>query len=112
MMALRYIYEQDYLLPGWLDDGGGATAISAWYDHDVSSDRPGGPVIPLYTLEPGFFRDGNDVFWTSLPGGKSMFTTELHPILFIDEDLFYIPMSVRALTQPIQMLRNEIRRVR
>jgi len=111
-MALKYVYEQDYLLPGWMDDGGGAISIYAWYDRDVSSDRSGGPVIPLYTLEPVFVYDNPDMFWTSLPGNKSMFTTELHPIFFIEEDLFFIPMSVRALTQPIQMLRNEVRRVR
>lgn len=102
-MALKYVYEQDYLTPGWADDGGGVLTLSGWYDRDLTDD----PVVPLYVLQPEFFVSEADVFFQMPP-----LTTEVHPILFIEDDFFYIPMSVRALTQPIQMLRNEVRRVR
>jgi hypothetical protein len=116
-LTLFYVYEQDYILQvtgcsGWPDDGGGGMTMFSWYDRDLAGGTQGGVVIPLATLEPGFFQDGDDVFWVTLPGNKSMFTTEIFPEFFIDEDVFFIPMSVRALTQPNQMLRNEVRRVR
>jgi hypothetical protein len=110
-LTLFYVYEQDYLFPGWAEDGGAGMTLFSWYDRDLAGGTQGGKVIPLWVLEPGFFSD-DDMFWVTREGNKSMFTTEVHPQLFIDQDVFFIPMSVRALSQPAQMLRNEIRRVR
>lgn len=104
---MKYLYEQDYIFTGWADEGGGGLTLFSWYDRDLAGGRITDNVIPLYALETVFFIDGNDVFFQVPP-----ITVEILPGLFIDEDVFYQPMSVRALTQPAQMLRNEIRRVR
>lgn len=102
MMTFRYVYEQDYLFTGWPDDGGGAMTMFSWFDHDIANDV----VIPLYILGPGFFVEGDEFFQ------MDPLTTEVTPGFFIDQDVFYHPMSARALKVPVQMLRNEVRRVR
>lgn len=100
---MKYLYEQDYVPYGWPDDGGGSMTTFSWFDHDVAGDK----IIPLYIVEPGFFISDDDKFFP-VPA----LTTEVFPEFFIDQDVFYHPMTIRALKQPVQMLRNEIRRVR
>ena len=102
-MSFKYVYEQDYLSTGWPDEGGGALTMMSWFDRDVTDDH----VVVLWVLEASLVIDGNDVVYTTLP-----ITVEIMPDLFIDEDVFYKPSSVRGLTTPVEMLRNEIRRVR
>jgi hypothetical protein len=100
-LVLYYVYEQDYRLVGWPDDGGGGVTLYSWYDRDLAGDR-----INLFYIEPGFYFE-DDVFLQMPP-----LTTEVTASFFIDEDVFFTPMSVRVLKQPINMLRNEIVRVR
>lgn len=102
-MAFQYVYEQDYLFSGWPDEGGGGLTLLSWFDRDLANDH----VIPLYELEPSRFISDNDSFYVTLP-----ITTETFPGFFIEKDIFYAPVGVRALRQPVQMIRNEIRRVR
>lgn len=102
-MALNYLYEQDYLTIGWPDDGGGGMGMSSWFDRDIADTA----LIVLYVIEPSFFVDAADTFYTGITPIFDVF-----PGLFVDNDVIY-RMSGRSL-DPVrgQMLRNEVRRVR
>ena len=41
-LTLFYVYEQDYLFPGWADDGGAGMTMYSWYDHDLAGGSQGG----------------------------------------------------------------------
>jgi hypothetical protein len=104
-MALFYLYEPDYQTYGFFDDDG-LTNVS-WWDRDLAST-----FIPLFVLGGGddagiSFLVDPDVFFVTQP-------TEIHafPGFFANENIFYVPMSAMALTQPDQMLKNEIIRIR
>ena len=100
-MATKIVYEPQYILSGWFDDGG--MSMYSWFDRDIA-----GTVIPLVRAEVSFFID-LDVF---APYTPPPITVQVLPPFFIDVDTIFQPMSVRALTAPDQALKNEIRRVR
>lgn len=108
-MAFIYVYEQDVIPNGWPDDGGGGMTMPSWFDHDVADDH----IIPLGILEPTFFAE-SDRFYVGTDPDHPMppLTTEITAGFFVEQDVFFQPMSARALRLPAQMLRNEIRRVR
>lgn len=134
-MATQVIYEQQYFLSGWFEDSG--KTLQSWWDRDLASGTPGTVpiVIPLDILEPGFWDDPDVIYLldgsrgtpfppppvgpghlpaTFLPplGPPSGITVWLVADFFNDDDLFFHPMSMRALGPPDQFLRNEVRRIR
>jgi|SRR5215831_17307973 len=102
-MAVKYVYEQDYLTAGWPDEGGGSLTSWSWFDRDVTDDH----LIILYALEAPYLASDLDSFFVTLP-----LDVEVVAGRFVDNDVFYRPSGVRALNQPAQLLRNEVRRVR
>lgn len=97
---MSIVYEPQYIPTGWFDDSGYRKL--SWFDRDLSNDI----VVVLIVLEaPPLFDD--DVFFPLPP-----ITYEVTAGFFDDDDLFFHPMSVRALTKPDQMLKNEVRRIR
>lgn len=101
-MAFKYVYEQDYLPPGWHDDGGGGMTMISWFDRDLADT-----VVPVvYNIAPGFFT-GSDTFYATVPVG-----IQLTAGFFIEQDVIFHASGVRALEATAQMIRNEIRRVR
>jgi hypothetical protein len=98
-MATTIVYEPQYLLSGWADDGG--LSMDSWFDRDLA-----GTIIALVRAEPIFFVNPN-VIYVPQP-----ITVEVLPGFFVNQSTFFSPMSVRALIQPDQMIRNEVRRLR
>jgi hypothetical protein len=122
---MQFLYEPQYALSGYFDDSG--KTLPAWWDRDITSDN--GPdgfpvVIALNLLEPGFVDDPDVIFL--LDGGPGTPISQLPPGVpptsgiwvqlvanfFDDDDLFFHPMSVRALDAPDYFLKNEVRRIR
>jgi hypothetical protein len=110
-MGIKIVYEPSIFVSGWYENENGLTPQS-WYDRDLTSDIDdgsgggGGGVILIDILEPPFF-DDDDEFLAMPP-----ITVEVLPGYFLDGDVFFIPMSVRALGPPDKMLKNEVIRVR
>lgn len=100
---MQYVYEPAAFISGWFDGEGGLVPLS-WWDRDLTSTN--GVLVNLNILEP-MFVDDDDVFLVMPP-----ITVELTAGYFEDEDLIFVPMSVRALDAPDQMLKNEVRRIR
>src|SRR5262245_60306445 len=100
-MALVYVYEPQYKNAGWFDDS--ARVKSSWFDRDIIDDV----ITTLVMFEVSLFVDDDDVFFVPPP-----ITVEVFPELFLDKDLFFVPMALRALNHPNAYLKNEIRRVR
>jgi hypothetical protein len=98
-MAITIIYEPDKNIGGWFEDSG--LTMASWFDRDLY-----GTVIPLVTIFPGFVRNVSTIF---VP---KPLTVEILPALFVNQNIFFKPVSVRALGAPDQMLKNEVRRVR
>lgn len=136
MAEPQVIYDQEYFPSGWFDTTG--QTLPAWWDRDLASGTPGSPpvVIRLDFVEPGFvdnevLPDGNVIY--PLDGGEGTpfpappigpdhmppgFTPTsgvwvwLVAEYFKDDDLFFVPMSVRALQPPDKYLKNEVIRIR
>jgi hypothetical protein len=110
-MGIKIIYEQTIFRSGWYDGSSGLTPQS-WWDHDLTSDIDdgsgggGGGVIPILKLEPPFLDDPDEIF--VLPP----ITYEITTSFFVNKNIIFVPMSIRALGAPDQMLRNEVRRRR
>jgi hypothetical protein len=98
-MATKIVYEPQLVLSGWFDDGGMSTV--SWLDRDLA-----GSVIALVRAEPSMFVNVNTLY-TPPP-----LTVEVLPEFFVNENVFFHPMSVRLLNRPSQMIKNEVRRVR
>jgi hypothetical protein len=96
---VEIVYEPQYKLSGWFDDSG--MAMDSWFDRDLT-----GTIIALVRAEPILLVNPN-VFYVLPP-----LTVEVLPAFFVNRSTFFGPMSVRALTQPDQMIRNEVRRLR
>lgn len=119
-MALKYVYEPQFYVSGWLDDAG--ATIPSWLDRDVLNDT----IIPLDLVFPGFVDDEDTFFLLDGGPGTPIPVPDLPPGFtptsgiwawfeagfFDDEDLFFVPAAVRALDAPDKLLRNEIIRVR
>lgn len=111
MMGIKIVYEQAIFRSGWYDGSSGLT-VQSWWDRDLTSDvddgsgTGGGGVIPIILLEPPFIPDTN-VFFELPP-----ITYEVTAGLFANQNIIFVPMSIRALGSPDQMLRNEVRRRR
>lgn len=99
-MAIFPLYEPQYTPTGWFDDSG--YRLPSWWDRDLSSNA----VVLVAVLEAPLLLD-DDVFYELPP-----ITYEVTASFFDDDDLFFHPMSVRALTPPDLLLKNEVRRVR
>jgi hypothetical protein len=98
-MATKIIYEPQYQLQGWIDDGG--MTVMSWFDRDVASD-----VIFLVRAEPMLFVNASVIF---IP---PPITVEVLPGFFVNDSKFFSPVSVSALDAPDQMIKNEVRRLR
>jgi hypothetical protein len=98
-MATTIVYEPQYKLSGWFDDGG--MSMVSWFDRDLA-----GTIIALVRAEPIFFVNQNVIF-TPPP-----ITVEVLPGFFVNENIFFHPMSVRMISRPDQMIKNEVRRIR
>ena len=98
-MAITYTYEPQINLSGWPDDDG--LALASWFDRDLTE-----PTITLIVLDAPMVTDA-DTFFAPKPLEFDVFAAPPD-----DADIFFQPTSLRALNQPDQMLRNEIRRVR
>ena len=98
-MATKIVYEPQYVLAGWCDQGG-LTAAS-WFDRDLVGD-----VIALVQIYPAFFANTNTFF------APPPVTYESLPAFFANVNTFFQPMSVRTLGPPDQAIKNEVRRVR
>jgi len=98
-MATSYVYEPQYQLSGWFDDGG--MSMASWFDRDLT-----GTIIALVRAQPALFVNPN-VFYQPPP-----LTVQVLPSLFVNENEFFTPVFARLLGQPDQMLKNEVRRVR
>ena len=110
-MGFKIVYEEEFFASGWFTREGGLTPQS-WYDRELSSNIDdghgggGGGVIPLFLVDMPFLDDPDVIF--ALPP----ITYEITASFFVDADIIFVPMSVRALGTPDQMLRNEVRRKR
>ena len=100
---MQYVYEQAYFFTGWYDGSSGLTPPS-WWDHDLTNVD--GVVIPIIVLEPPFVPSESVLF--ELPP----ITYEVTASFFVNANIIFVPMSIRALGSPDQMLRNEVRRRR
>jgi hypothetical protein len=100
---MQYVYEQTIFVAGWVD-GSSGLMLPSWWDHDLASTD--GALVLIGILEPTFV-DDDDLFLSMPP-----ITVQLLAGFFLDDDIFFMPASVRALTAPDQMLRNEVRRLR
>jgi hypothetical protein len=98
-MATKIVYEPQYNLSGWYDDGG--MSMISWFDRDLA-----GTVITLTRVQPAFFVNVSKFF--VLPP----ISYQVFPTFFVNQSQFFAPVAVRALGAPDQMLRNEVRRVR
>ena len=98
-MAISYVYEPQIKVSGWPDDDG--LALASWFDRD-----PFDPTITIIILDAPMMTDA-DTFFVPKPLEFDVFAPAP-----ADADIFFQPTSVRALNQPDQMLRNEIRRIR
>jgi len=128
---MQFLYEPQLALSGWYDDSG--KTLPSWWDRDITTDNgpevlpyPHPIVTPLDLLEPGFVDDPDVVFLLDggpgtpipvqhLPPGfvpTSGIWVQLIANFFDDDDLFFHPMSIRALDAPDQLLKNEVRRIR
>lgn len=103
--AIFWLYEPDYQYYGFFDDDG--LTIESWLDRDLASN-----FIPLFVVgdfDTGIplYVDPDVIFVIDKP-------VEIHcfPSFFVNENIFYVPMSAQVLQQPDQMLKNEIIRVR
>lgn len=99
---MQYVYEQGYFLTGWVDKSG--LTPPSWWDHDLTSTN--GAVINIMIVELPFL-DDPDVIFTMPP-----IKYEILPSFFVNQNIIFVPMSVRALGPPDQMLKNEVRRRR
>ena len=99
-MATTIVYEPQYQLLGWCDDGG--LTMASWFDRDLA-----GTYITLAVIYPAFFANPNTFFVPTPPLEYQTF-----PAFFANVNVFFQPMSVRTLGPPDQSLKNEIRRVR
>jgi len=125
-MALTFVYEPEYRNGGWFDH---ERTVPSWLDRDIVEGTESVPK-PLVTIEVGFV-DDDDVFYAGLDGPVQLppgadgrprpmlpaqwqphITVEVLPGIFLDDDLFFVPASIRALDAPTTYLKNEIRRVR
>jgi len=93
------LFEPQYLLSGWYDDGG--MSMDSWFDQDYA-----GTIIFLVRAEPPFFINQN-IFFTPPP-----ITYEVLAPFFVNESTFFYPVFVRILGSPDQMIKNEVLRVR
>jgi len=98
-MATSIVYDPQYVIAGWFDDGG--MAMISWLDRDLA-----GTVIPLVVAEVPLFFNTNVIF-TPPP-----ITVEVLAGFFVNQSDFLGPKSVRAYGKPDQMLKNEVRRIR
>jgi hypothetical protein len=98
-MATTIVYEPQYKLSGWFDDGG--LSPVSWFDRDLA-----GTIIPLVRAEPIFFVNQNTIY------APPPLTVEILPALFVNQSTFFSPTGVRTLIRPDQMLKNEVRRLR
>jgi hypothetical protein len=98
-----FVYEPQYKLTGWADDGG--MTLASWFDRDLTSDSSG-TVITLVRAYPSFFVNTSIIF-TPPP-----LTVEVLPALFVNESKFFQPTAVTRLDAPDQMLKNEVKRQR
>ena len=101
---MQYTYEPATFIAGWFDAESGLM-FPSWWDRDLASDN--GAVIPLVIAEPIFFDDPDD-FLVMPPITYEVTVNDI----FLDDDVFFHPMAIRALGPPDQMLRNEIKRIR
>ena len=99
---MQYVYEPQYFISGWFDDS--SRAMQSWFDRDITATNGIAPNLDI--LEPVFFDNENTIF-TPPP-----ITVELTASFYDDPDLIFVPMAVRALGPPDQLLRNEVRRIR
>jgi len=98
-----YLYEPQYKLTGWTDDGG--MTLASWFDRDLTSDASGS-VITLVRVEAPFLVNESIIF-TPPP-----LTVEILPALFVNESKFFHPTAVTRLDAPDQGIKNEVRRRR
>jgi hypothetical protein len=98
-MALTIVYEPQYKLSGWFDDGG--MSMDSWFDRILA-----GTIIALVQAELMLWHNPN-AFFVPPP-----ITVEVLPTAFENRQTFFAPLSVRTLTQPDQMIKNEVRRLR
>src|SRR5262245_5852406 len=98
-----FVYEPQYKVTGWTDDGG--MTADSWFDRDLTSDSSG-TVVNLVRLEAPFLVNTNIIF-TPPP-----LTVEILPALFVNESKFFQPAAISRLDAPDQMLKNEVRRLR
>jgi hypothetical protein len=98
-MATKIVYEPQYVDTGWFDDSG--MSMDSWFDRDLA-----GTVLLLVRAEPPFFYN------TSVIYQPPPITMEALAGFFLNESTFFQPMSVRIISKPDQMIRNEVRRLR
>jgi hypothetical protein len=98
-----FVYEPQYKLTGWADDGG--MTLASWFDRDLTSDSSG-TIIKLVRAEPILFVNANVIY------APPPITVEVLPTLFVNENMIFAPTFARAVGRPDQMIKNEVRRVR
>jgi hypothetical protein len=103
-MAFVLVYEPQYRNPGWFDDSG--RTVTSWLDRDVANDTEVITAITLGMIDASFYDDA-DAFFVLPP-----ITVVVFPELFLDEDLFFHPATMRALDAPDTFLKNEVIRIR
>jgi hypothetical protein len=98
-MATSIVYEPQYKLSGWFDDGG--PSMDSWFDRDLA-----GTIIALVRLQPQILMNTN-IFFQPQP-----LTYEVLPAFLVNQNQFFQPVAVRTLGAPDQAIKNEVRRVR